>query len=171
MKYLLSITLVLGALTCSVTPTQAATTAEHVSGKIVLDVENHGEAWYVYPYNNYRYYLGRPDNAFDIMRYLSLGITDTDLAKIPTSADTFTGDQTLRERLSGWILLQVEQYGEAWYVNPADLKRYYLGRPDDAFAIMSDLGLGITTADLATIPISADFLILPRRPARSKVSP
>lgn len=136
----------------------AATVAERVSGKIVLDVENHGEAWYIYPFNNYRYYLGRPEDAFDIMRYLSLGITDANLAKIPTNTDTFEGDTALRERLSGWILLQTEQHGEAWYVNPTDLKRYYLDRPDDAFDIMSNLGLGITASDLATIPISSDFL-------------
>ncbi len=143
----------------------AATVAERVSGKIVLDVENHGEAWYVYPFNNYRYYLGRPEDAFDIMRYLSLGITDTNLAKIPTSTDSAAGDQSLRERLSGWILLQTEQHGEAWYVNPADLKRYYLDRPDDAFSIMSHLGLGITAADLATIPISSNFLNIEQAPS------
>lgn len=157
MKYLLVSLLSLGIFTAAL-PVQADTVAERVSGKIVLDVENHGEAWYIYPLNNYRYYLGRPDDAFDIMRYLSLGITDANLAKIPTSTDTFEGDLALRQRLAGWILLQVEQNGEAWYVNPADLKRYYLDRPDDAFNIMSELGLGITAADLATIPISDDFL-------------
>ncbi|MBI4407415.1 MAG: phosphodiester glycosidase family protein [Candidatus Kerfeldbacteria bacterium] len=149
MNYLVAAVIVLGLLTAA--PAQAASVAERVSGRIMLDVENHGEAWYVYPFNNYRYYLGRPDDAFDIMRYLSLGITDADLAR-------FDQDEALRQRLSGWILLQVEQNGEAWYVNPTDLKRYYLGRPDDAFDIMGGLGLGITAADLATIPISDDFL-------------
>lgn len=137
---------------------RAASVAERVSGRIVLDVMNHGEAWYVYPANNYRYYLGRPDDAFDIMRFLGLGITNTDLARIPANTDSAPGDSALRERLSGWILLQVEEHGEAWYVYPEDLKRYYLGRPDDAFTIMSDLGLGISAADLAQIPISEDFL-------------
>ena len=37
----------------------------------------------------------------------------------------------------GRIVLQVENNGEAWYINPADLKRYYLGRPQDAFDIMT----------------------------------
>jgi exopolysaccharide biosynthesis protein len=32
-----------------------------------------------------------------------------------------------------------------------DLKKYYLGRPDDAFKIMRELGLGISQADLACI--------------------
>ena len=40
------------------------------------------------------------------------------------------------ERVSGRILLQVEQNGEAWYVNPDNLLRYYMGRPKDAFDLM-----------------------------------
>jgi len=38
--------------------------------------------------------------------------------------------------LAGRILLQVEQRGEAWYVDPVDLQRYFLGSPDDAFNLM-----------------------------------
>jgi hypothetical protein len=43
--------------------------------------------------------------------------------------------------------LQVEKNGEAWYINPNDLKRYFLGRPTDAFNIMRTLGLGISNAN------------------------
>ncbi len=60
---------------------------------------------------------------------------------------------SVAERVSGRIVLQVQQNGEAWYVYPTDTHRYYLGRPDDAFQIMRDKGLGITNDDLATIPI------------------
>ena len=59
---------------------------------------------------------------------------------------------SLAQKLSGRILLQVQQKGEAWYINPVDLKRYYLGSPADAFAILRQLGLGITDADINTIP-------------------
>lgn len=132
-------------------PAQATTMAARVVGKIVLDVENSGEAWYIYPPTQHRYYLGRPDDAFNIMRYLGLGITDADLAKIPS-------DTTLSSRLAGYILLQVQQHGEAWYVYPGDDNKYYLGRPDDAFSIMTRFGLGITSSDLMQIPIATDFL-------------
>jgi uncharacterized protein YkwD len=121
------------------------------SGKILLQVEENGEAWYVYPKNFQRYYFGRPADAFSIMRSLGLGITNADLAKIPVEGDFSQGDSALRKRLSGSILLQVEEHGEAWYVYPGNLKRYYLGRPADAFAIMRSLGLGITNQDLDTI--------------------
>jgi len=46
--------------------------------------------------------------------------------------------------LNGRILLQVEDLGQAWYVNPLDASRYYLGRPDDAFSLMRRFGLGVS---------------------------
>jgi hypothetical protein len=51
----------------------------------------------------------------------------------------------------GKIVLQVEGKGEAWYVNPKDGKRYFLGRPADAYNVMRNLGLGITDKDFEKI--------------------
>lgn len=59
----------------------------------------------------------------------------------------------LNERLAGRIVLQVESKGEAWYVNPVDGKRYSLGSPAQALAVLRTVGLGITDKDLAQIPI------------------
>ncbi|MDP3889070.1 MAG: hypothetical protein Q8Q25_00815, partial [bacterium] len=58
---------------------------------------------------------------------------------------------SMASNLKGRILLQVEGHGEAWYVNPANQKRYYLGRPDDAFKVMRTLGVGITNENLLKI--------------------
>ena len=99
-----------------------------------MQVESHGEAWYVNPDNEKRYYLGRPADAFRIMRELGLGISNKDF-------NSFNGYAP--RRLSGKILLKVEDKGQAYYVNPVDLKMYYLGRPADAFRIMRELGLGM----------------------------
>lgn len=135
----------------------AQTTAERTSGTMLLDVEHAGEAWYVYPANLQRYYLGRPDDAFAIMRFLGLGITNENLAKIPIATDPSPGNVALRQQVSGRILLQVEEHGEAWYVHPRDQRRSYMGRPWDAFQLMTRLGLGITSADLSTIPIGGSL--------------
>ena len=54
-------------------------------------------------------------------------------------------------RLAGRIILRVKAHGEAYYVNPLDLKLYSLGRPADAFALMRKFGLGITDANLRLI--------------------
>lgn len=50
---------------------------EHV-GKIFLQVEKNGEAWYVNPENKELYFLGRPTDAFRVMRELGLGISNND---------------------------------------------------------------------------------------------
>ena len=110
-------------------------------GRIFLQVEKNGEAWYIYPGNGLRYYLGRPNDALDIMRNLGLGAKHEFIIK----TDIFP------KRLSGMILLDVEASGEAYYINPGDLKKYYLGRPRDAFGIMSKLGIGITNNNLLNI--------------------
>ncbi len=50
-------------------------------------------------------------------------------------------------------MLDVERNGEAYYVNPDDLKGYYLNRPADAFRVMRELGLGITNDDIRKIGV------------------
>ncbi|MBI3963367.1 MAG: hypothetical protein HY341_00040, partial [Candidatus Kerfeldbacteria bacterium] len=157
MRFLAALIVVVLASVAATQTVHAQTTAERTSGYILLDVEHAGEAWYVHPANLQRYYLGRPDDAFAIMRFLGLGITDENLAKIPIATDPSQGDVVLREHVSGRILLQVEENGEAWYVNPRDQRRSYMGRPWDAFQLMTRLGLGITSADLSTIPIGGSL--------------
>lgn len=177
------------------------TIASRTKGKILLQVEDNGEAWYVNPSNLKRYYMGRPQDAFDLMRNLGTGITNADLAKMPvgligdnnTDSDSDGLNDDLEKALgtnpaeedsdndgygdkveitsgynplatglakldanftktnSGKIFLQVESEGAAWYVNPADNKRYYLNRPTDAFSVMRSLGLGIKSSELAII--------------------
>ena len=138
--------LLLIILTISLTPkkTEAYSLADRLSGYILLEVEANGEAWYVYPNNLNRYYLGRPDDAFKIMRTLGLGATHS-----------FITSQTIfPSYVSGKILLDVETNGEAYYINPRTRTKHYLGRPADAFAVMRQLSLGITTSNLSQIPMS-----------------
>lgn len=130
---------------------EAQVIASNLSGRILLDVERNGEAWYIYPKDNKRYYLGRPHDAFAVMRELGLGINEVDFQKIASADMEVEGDLDLAKRLAGLIILQVEKNGEAWYINPLTYKKHYLGRPNDAFKIMRELGLGINRANLARI--------------------
>ncbi|MCK4554096.1 hypothetical protein KAU19_03985 [Candidatus Parcubacteria bacterium] len=114
-----------------------------LSGNILLQVEEHGEAWYVYPNDKKKYYLGRPADAFNVMKNLGLGATH----------EFITSHTTYPSHVLGKILLDVEQNGEAYYINPKDKKAYYLGRPADAFSIMRELGLGITNQDIRKIEV------------------
>lgn len=61
-------------------------------------------------------------------------------------------NNALVQRLKGKILLRVEHKGEAWYVNPDNGLRYFLGRPSDAYQLMRTLGLGTRDRDLFQIP-------------------
>jgi|GEM_PF-2138894 len=128
---------------------------DRLQGYIMLAVDNHGEAWYVDPISRQRYYLKDGPTAYEFLRSFGLGITDADLATIPVEGST-TGGGAMAERLSGRILLQVQQHGEAWYINPSDLKRYYLKDGAEAYRIMRELSLGtfmssITGIDIGTI--------------------
>jgi len=174
---------------------------EILAGKILLQVESHGEAWYINPADYKKYYLGRPNDAFALMQNLSLGITNENLTKIPVgiinyndqdndndglnnglenalNTDPYKSDSDndgyddkteiinnydplgegklnidldFTEQNLGKIFLQTEGSGEAWYLNPADKKRYFLSRPKDAFTIMRSLNLGITNENLSKI--------------------
>lgn len=120
----------------------------NLKGKILLQVEDAGQAWYVEPITGSRAFLGRPADAFQIMRDLGLGISES-------SYNSFNGYAP--KNLSGKILLRVEANGEAYYVNPTDLKMHYLGRPADAFQVMRELGLGISNANLNQIQIHSKY--------------
>jgi hypothetical protein len=111
------------------------------AGRILLQVEGKGEAWYVNPNDNYKYFLGRPEDAFNIMRKLGLGVKHS----------VITGNKVFPTRLSGKILLDVEDSGKAYYIYPLDRKAYYLGRPADAFRVMREKGLGISNDGLFKI--------------------
>jgi hypothetical protein len=173
--------------------------SDRLKGRIVLKVEENGEAYYINPITKLKRFLGRPTDAFQVMRDQGVGITNNDLVKIPVGLDNLTGADTDGDGLSdafedalgsdkarsdtdsdgysdkdeiisgyspispgalsfdynfannhkGKIFLQVESHGEAWYVNPIDGKRYFLGRPADAYEVMRNLGLGISNEDFA----------------------
>ncbi len=194
---------------CSLLLLPGVTSAKDIAGsdlrgKILLQVEENGEAWYIYPSTGERYYMGRPQDAFQLLREKGIGISDFDLEKIeiaedslnigndidkdglcdeiektlgqnPGSIDSSNNGKSDKEDLlngykpngqklqidenfaisqKGRILLQVEQNGEAWYVNPDDNKRYFLYRPKTAFEVMKKLGLGINNDNLNKITMS-----------------
>lgn len=181
------------------------TLAQRLSGRILLQVESMGEAWYINPADLNRYYLDKPDDAWQIMREFGIGATNNDLNKIsiglanynsldsdqdglpdnlesalgtdylkidsdndgyndkieilnnynPQAAEKMPIDKNFSKINAGKIFLQVENKGEAWYINPLNLKRYFLGRPSDAFTLMRELGLGISNNNLDQINIGS----------------
>lgn len=179
--------------------------AKQLAGKILLQVQDHGEAWYVDITSLKRFYLADGARAYGALRRFGLGITNKDLAKIPVGIEKRFFDQdtdgdgladkleeglgtdqskkdsdgdgvsdyteiitnrtnplgtgilaidtALANKLKGRIVLQVEGRGEAWYINPADGKRYYMKNGDAAYQVMRFLSLGITNDNLHKINI------------------
>ncbi len=128
--------------------TKADSLGAQLSGRVLLAVQANGETWYVNPVNQQRYFLGQSLDALNIMQQLGLGISNKDF-------DSFKGQAPLR--LSGRILIKVEDLGEAYYVNPLDLKMNYLGTPSEALDLFQSFGLGITNSDLARLAIPQNW--------------
>lgn len=174
---------------------------DRLIGKIILKVEDFGKAYYVNPITQKMHSLGKPYDAFNVMREQGIGITNSNLSKIPVALNNLSGndsdgdglpdlfedaigtnknnndtdkdgytdkeevqngynpngngkmniDNNFSNKQKGKIFLQVENNGEAWYINPENSKRYFLGRPADAFNVMRNLGLGISNNDFGKL--------------------
>lgn len=114
-------------------------------GRILLQVESHGESWYLNPVDSSRYFMGRPLDAFNLMKRFALGVNNADMQEFLLRGAP--------RRLSGRIVMNVDDKGKAYYVNPLNLKLYYLGNPDNAFSIMKSFGLGISNIHLRQIKV------------------
>ncbi len=202
-KVSMAIIIISIAIICKNSISAADNLSEKLAGRIVLQVEQKGEAWYINPIDQKKYYLGRPDDAFALMRQVSKGITNSDIEKIPigilesgadsdndglsdaledalgtdpnktdTDGDGYSDKEEIENNFNplgagafaidndfaaknlGLIFLQVEEDGEAWYLDPISRKRYFLSRPADAFLIMRRFGLGISDENINKIQIA-----------------
>lgn len=118
---------------------------KRVKGNILLQVEEKGEAWYVDPITEKRFYMKDGATAYGMMRSFGLGISSTNFEKLNN------GDSNLLDRLSGRIVLKVEEKGEAYYIHPTLKTLHYLKNGDEAYRIMRELGLGISNKDLKMV--------------------
>ena len=119
--------------------------SRRMKGRILLQVENHGEAWYVNPKDSKKYYMANGDEAYTIMRSSGVGITNKDLEKVKS-------DKNFAKKHSGKIFLQVEDKGQAYYID-SDGNEHYLKNGEEAYNIMRELGLGITNSDIRKISV------------------
>lgn len=116
-----------------------------LKGYILLQVESHGEAWYVHPDSGKRYYMKDGDTAYEMMRAFGLGASNTDIDAL------LNGDKALAARLAGKIVLAVQRHGEAYYIHPKNLTVHYLQNGEEAYRVMREQSLGITNKDLDAI--------------------
>lgn len=120
---------------------------ERLKGRILLQVQEHGEAWYLDPVTKKRYYMKDGATAYQMLRSFGVGITNADLEKLQK------GDRALVSNLKGRIILQVQAHGEAFYIHPVTGVARYLKDGAEAYRLMRELSLGIDNANLYQLPI------------------
>ena len=125
---------------------------EHVKGRLLLQVQQHGEIWYVSPVTGKRYQVTTA-NALPLFRSLSLGITNNDLGSFPKYGEyNHNSYMTLRNRVQGRLLLAVEDHGRVWYIHPDEKWRREVTQ-ENIMDVFRKHSLGITDTDLGTIPL------------------
>ncbi|MFH1890326.1 MAG: hypothetical protein ABIJ91_02030 [Candidatus Kuenenbacteria bacterium] len=130
--------------------TDAQNISERLRGRLLLQVEQCGAIWYV-DTNDYNRYSVTWANALPLFQKLSLGITDADLTKIPATGSNQAGNVSMRNRLKGKLLLQVQQGGAIWYIDDNGYRHNVTW--DNLMPLFQSLALGITNADLSKIPV------------------
>lgn len=121
-----------------------------------LAEENSGRSyyWYVHPQTAERYAVNSLNDFSRLLSNVGIGIRTKDLTSIPEASDAPSVDYALVQRFKGRILLQVDNEGRAWFVNPLDVKRYELTNDDAGFNRVKELALDISAERLVKIPIT-----------------
>ena len=132
--------------------TNAQTISERLRGRLLLQVEQGGAIWYVDTNDLHRYSVTWA-NALPLFEKLSLGITDNDLSQVPITGSKQTDNLSIRNRLKGKLLLQVEQRGAIWYVDKDGYSHSVTWT--NLMPLFENLALGITNKDLEEIPIGS----------------
>jgi hypothetical protein len=114
------------------------------AGKILLDTNVLGGLWYVYPGDFHRYYVGSPEDAYKIIRNLSLGVSNADFIKISSSTP---------DRLKGMFIIKVEDVGRVFYINPSDKSFVYVQNPKTASYLLKNISVYMASDNLETIPV------------------
>jgi hypothetical protein len=138
---------------------------KRLAGRILLQTEQFGQAWYLDIVSLSRFYLADGPTAYEALRKFGLGISNANLNKIPVASGSTlpTGyvasksvySTSLVNRLKGRIVIQVENHGEAWYINPTNGQRYYLANGEAAYQIMRNLSLGISDINIHKITVGS----------------
>lgn len=145
------------------TQTSGTSLRSRVRGWILLQVENHGEAWYVDPTSDRRFYMKDGPIAYEMMRKFGLGVTEADYESM------LADDWQMKNRLRGRIILRVHKLGEAYYIHPETLALHYLKDGTEAYRLMRELSLGITNSDLSGVP-SSEFVPISETSSTSPTS-
>lgn len=156
MKKHIGLAIIAAAFACFLpNPSLAASPAEAESGKILLDVSSHGEAWYVNPQTHMRASLGRPAEALERLKDRAVYVSFANISRLSDDPAKPADDAGYAKAEAGLVLAPDDLIGAAWYVDPATGIRHRLATPSDAWEIMR-AGTPASKATLAAIPIEGE---------------
>ena len=135
---------------------------EHIkqfSGKILIDVENHGEAWYVNPQSLQRVYLGTPDEALYRLTKRAVWVNFSNIERIALDGAE-SPDPEYADQMAGYIIGPSDLIGAVWYVHPVLKTRIRLGTSHDAWLVMQ-AGVPASAKDIKSIPVEVEVEFIP----------
>jgi hypothetical protein len=148
-KYLLAISIILLFFSfCPIKKAGAADWPVKLKGWFVLQSQDKGQLWYINPVDSEKYYFYNADSLFKIVKAVGLGISNKNFNSLNKNKLT---------KLSGRILIKVEDSGKAFYVEPVTLKLISLGRPNKIFRILAGLSIGLNNQLIAKIKVKQNF--------------
>ncbi|MEI6379090.1 MAG: hypothetical protein WCO55_05505 [Candidatus Falkowbacteria bacterium] len=120
--------------------------AAPLSGKFLVNSDKNGEAYYYMPANlisgkaaaPYTISLGNPKDAFETLKRIRLGISESD----------FTNIDKLKKRLAGAIVMRLQGNEEVYYINPSDLSVNQIASGTDVLALIQKTGITVKQSDL-----------------------
>ena len=121
--------------------------SDRLKGNILLQIESKGEAWYVYPNDGKRYYLGKPQDTMRVIEELGVSVASEELFNY------LYFDKGFPESTAGMIIRNQADESEAYYVHPETRYGHLLGKEGNALTVMMDQGLGITNKNIRKIEL------------------
>jgi uncharacterized protein YkwD len=142
-KYLLFLLLSF-SIFCPPTILRAETLAERLRGRILIQVEGKGQAWYINPTDQKRYFLSNSPDTLQVISQVGWKVSSEQLHKILDSKN--------KRQLSGRFVIISNQPNTYYFYNQS-LVEYTFHSGGEAVNLYRKIGLPISNKNLAKIPI------------------
>lgn len=123
-------------------------TVDTLKGQILLQSERGGSAWYTDPVTKRRYTLGTKKRALKVLRSRAVGVGSTVMKKIPRAKDNWDANETVFRTYKGRVILDINNRGVAWYVDPVTRKRYKMKNPKQTAKVIRAVGQPVKNTKL-----------------------
>ena len=135
---------------------EGKSTAQTYAGSVITSADDLDQNyWYVDPDTNKRFLLKDGKAVSYLLKNFGQGIDNKNLASILSEDNINNIDYKLTFEMRGKFLLQVEENGEAWYINPLDNNRYFIANGKAGLKTLKKLALEIRADKLSTIAITS----------------